>query len=178
MALLYLKALHLIFAITWFAALFYLPRLFIYQTDAKLLQEPDSTILTNKYKDDSRRLWKLIGWPSLVLTLVFGIGILHPWFSLMPTWLVVKLILIVGLVGYHHFLHFTYKDLQNDTYKYSGLQLRMINEIATLFLFGIVILGVLKSAISFSVLAIIIVVLSALMVWGIFAYKRKREKEQ
>ncbi|MEM7549044.1 MAG: CopD family protein [Bacteroidota bacterium] len=175
--ILYLKAFHLIFATTWFAALFYLPRIFIYQTDANQLKSPESKFLTEKYKDDSRRLWKLIGWPSLVLTIVFGLGILHPWFKIMPMWLIVKLGLIAGLVVYHYFLNSVYKALQKDDYKYSGMQLRMINEIATLFLFGIVILGVLKGAVSFLTWGIILLVLTVLMYWGIKAYKKKRESE-
>jgi putative membrane protein len=177
MALLYLKALHLIFAVTWFAALFYLPRIFIYQTEASQLPNPDKDILVNKYKDDSKRLWFFIGWPSLVLTLIFGLGILHPYFGIWPLWLVVKLGLIAGLIAYHHFVHFTYKALQKDVYKYSGIQLRYINEIATIFLFGIIFLGILKSATNFLHWGIILFALVLFLLWGIQAYKKRRERQ-
>jgi putative membrane protein len=176
MVLLYLKALHLIFAVTWFAALFYLPRIFIYQTEAAGLSQPEKDILVGKYKDDSKRLWLFIGWPSLILNLIFGLGILHPYFGVWPNWLVVKLALIAGLIGYHHFIHFTYKALQKDIYKYSSIQLRYINEIATLFLFGIIFLGVLQTATDFRQWGGMLVVLTVLLVWGIQAYKNKRKK--
>jgi len=174
--LLYLKSLHLIFAITWFAALFYLPRLFIYQTEASSLAQPDRDILVAKYKDDSKRLWFFIGWPSLVLTLIFGLGILHPYFGIWPMWLNVKLALIALLIGYHHFIHFTYKALQKSIYKYSSIQLRYINEVATLLLFGIVFLGVLKTATNFFHWGLILLGLTIFLVWGIQAYKRRRQK--
>jgi len=96
----------------------------------------------------------------------------------MPTWLIVKLILIALLIGYHHLLHFTYKGLQQGKYKYTSLQLRMINEVATWFLFGIVFLGVLKGMVNLGYWAIGMLVLTILLYMGIIAYKKKREAKE
>lgn len=174
--ILVLKSLHLIFAFTWFAALFYMPRLFIYQTEAKDAGATDNDPMISQYKLMAKRLWLAIGWPSLALNFIFGMGILHPYFANMPAWLIVKLALVVLLVGYHHLLHFTYKGLQNNVYKYSSKKLRVINEIATIFLFGIVFLGVLKSTVNFTYyiggMAVLVLILYA----GIFFYRRKRMK--
>ncbi len=171
-----LKSMHIIFAVTWFAALFYIPRLFIYQTEAKDSGSNASEALISQYKLMSLRLWKGIAWPSLVLNLIFGIGILHPYFSSMPNWLIVKIGFIVLLIGYHHVLHFAYKGLQNDVYKYSSDQLRMINEIATIFLFGIVILGVMKALVNFTYFSIGMAVLVILLYTGIVLYRKKRKQ--
>jgi putative membrane protein len=173
-----IKALHIIFAVTWFAALFYIPRLFIYQTEARDRNDDFSNVLINQFKLMSLRLWKGIAWPSLILNLLFGIGILHPHFSNMPTWLIVKLALIVMLIGYHFLLHIIYKGLQKDVYTYSSQQLRAINEIATLFLFTIVLLGVMKWMINWIYFGLGMVILLVLLYVGIVVYKRKRKDNQ
>ena len=169
-----LKALHIIFSVTWFAALFYLPRLFIYQTEAQVKEENERSILTRQFKVMSKRLWFGIGWPSLVLNLIFGLGILHIYFEYMPWWLIVKLVMIAILIAYHHFLHFVFKSLQNDVYKYSSDQLRLINEVATILLFGIVILGVTKGSVSFQYIASGLVALAIAVYIGFKVYKNKR----
>lgn len=171
-----LKSLHIIFAVTWFAALFYLPRLFIYQTEARDKGAGGSDPMVQQFKLMSRRLWIGIGWPSLVLNLLFGLGILHPYFKVMPEWLIVKLVFIALLIGYHHFVHFTYKALQKDTYKYSSMQLRVINEIATIFLFAIVFLGTMKTMINLSYFAVGMFVLIVFLYGGIVLYRKQRMK--
>lgn len=173
-----LKSLHLIFAFTWFAALFYAPRLFIYQTEAQQLPEQEKNILTKHYKLLTKRLWYAIAWPSLVLNLIFGLGILFPKYTSMPVWLIVKLVLIAGLIGYHHLLHFTFKGLQNDVYKYTSHQLRVINEVATFFLFAIVFLGTMKTLVNFTYYAIGMGVLLVLLYGGILLYRKKRVKNE
>jgi len=174
--LLVLKSLHLIFAFTWFAALFYAPRLFIYQTEAQFLPDNERQTLTKQYKLMSKRLWFGIAWPSLVLNVIFGLGILHPYFATWPAWLVVKLVIIAALIGYHHLLHFTFKGLQQDHYKYSSHQLRVINEVATLFLFAIVFLGILKNSVNFVYYAIGMIILVILLYGGVMLYRNKRNK--
>lgn len=170
-----LKSLHLIFAVTWFAALFYLPRLFIYQTEAKEAGKDAADPMVVQYKLMSKRLWFAIGWPSLVLNLIFGLGILHKYFTFMPAWLIVKLAFIVLLIVYHHILHFTYKGLQRDVYKYSSQNLRIINEVSTLFLFGIVILGTMKATVDFTWFSLGMALLVVLLYAGIVAYRKKRK---
>jgi putative membrane protein len=72
--LLTVKALHIIFIVTWFAGLFYIVRLFVYQAEADQKEEPEKSILSKQYKIMAKRLWYGITWPSFVLTLLFGPG--------------------------------------------------------------------------------------------------------
>src|ERR1035441_1745460 len=72
---LYLKATHIVFVVTWFAGLFYIPRLFIYHTEAQEKPEPEKTILSNQFKIMTKRLWYGITWPSMVLTYILGFSV-------------------------------------------------------------------------------------------------------
>ncbi|MEL7005125.1 MAG: CopD family protein, partial [Bacteroidota bacterium] len=72
MTFLYLKALHIIFVVTWFAGLFYIIRIFIYQTEANEREEPARSVLLEEYKRNASRLWFGIAWPSAILTLILG----------------------------------------------------------------------------------------------------------
>jgi len=106
---LYIKALHIIFIVTWFAGMFYMPRLFIYSTEAAEKPQPEKNILQKQFGVMMRRLWFGITWPSAILTLIFG-----PWvWYLMggfPQWLMIKLCFVVGLYVYHFTLHVIYKQ--------------------------------------------------------------------
>ncbi len=72
MAYQYLKALHIIFVITWFAGMFYMPRLFIYNTEANEKDEAAATVLHEQFSVMMKKLWFGITWPSAILTLIFG----------------------------------------------------------------------------------------------------------
>jgi putative membrane protein len=76
MAFLYLKAVHIVFVVTWFAGLFYLPRLMIYITEAQAKPEPERSILSQHLYTMAGRLWYGITWPSAVLTLGMGVALL------------------------------------------------------------------------------------------------------
>ena len=98
----YIKALHLIFIVTYFAGLFYVPRLMMYFVEASMLSKNESKVLMPRLKIMMNRLWKIITVPSAILTLVFGLWLL----ILMPalitqTWMILKLFLIFLLVLYH-----------------------------------------------------------------------------
>src|ERR1700754_3681053 len=101
---LYIKALHIIFVVTWFAGLFYMPRLMVYNAEAGAQPEPARGILRNQYGVMMKRLWFGITWPSAVLTLIFG---LTTWYQLgvFPEWLKIKLLFVIGLYLYHVSLH-------------------------------------------------------------------------
>lgn len=172
-----LKALHLIFVVTWFAGLFYIVRLFIYQTEANEKSEPEKSILVNAYKKNARPLWFGITWPSMILTVIFGTSLLitRPELLKMP-FMHVKLGLIVLLMGYHFYCHVIYKQLQNDNYSMSSFSLRLFNEVATLFLFAIIFVIVLKQFINWYYALGGLVVLAGLTYWGVMAYKKRREK--
>ncbi len=136
----YIKALHIIFVVTWFAGMFYMPRIFIYNTESGAEKNEDIKLaLRRQFGLMSRRLWLGITWPSAILTLVFG-----PWvwymMGVLPGWLMVKLVFVVGLYAYHLSLHIIYRQQQKRVFKYSSQQLRIWNEVATIFLFTIVFL--------------------------------------
>jgi putative membrane protein len=154
MTFLYLKAIHIIFIVTWFAGIFYMPRLFIYMTEANEKAEPDRSILIKQFQIMSSRLWFGITWPSAVITLLLGTSLIIN----QPEWLQqgfmhLKLTLVFLLYVYHFSLHHIYKKLKNEVFTYTSQQLRLWNEVATLFLISIVFIIVLKNALS--------------MVWGI-----------
>ncbi len=178
MAFLYLKALHIIFITTWFAGLFYTPRLFIYHIDASHKNEPEKSILTEQLKLMTKRLWYIIAWPSAILTLILGgaLMIIPPvqYYQHIPAWLWIKIALVIGLYAYHHWLHFIFKQLQNNVVKYSSQQIRYLNEIATLFLFTIVFLVVIRESLSLSSGFLGLVIIVVLLLVGIVVYKKRR----
>lgn len=178
MSFLYLKALHIIFVVTWFAGLFYIVRLFIYQTEASERQEPDRSILVKEYKRNSMRLWMGITWPSAILTLIFGTWVLLK----VPAYLSqgfmhIKLGFVLLLYIYHFICQRIYTQLQRDVYKYSSQQLRVWNEVATILLVGIVFIIVLKSAMSMLWGLIGLVIFTVLLMLAIRIYKRIRESK-
>lgn len=175
MTALYLKAVHIIFIVTWFAGLFYIPRLFVYIIEAHQKQEPEKSILLKQLLLMATRLWYGITWPSAVITLGMGISLLvNQPFWLNESFMIIKLVLVVFLYGYHFSLHYLINQLKKNIVKYTSQQMRVWNEVATLFLIGIVFLIVLKSALSmvWGILGLLIVTL--LIVLGIFVYKRVR----
>ncbi len=174
----YIKALHLIFVITWFAGLFYMPRLFIYHIEASQKASPEKEILTKQLQLMSKRLWYIITWPSAVLATLFAIWLL----ILIPAWLQqpwmhVKLAFVVLLIAYHLKNHIIFKQLQRDEVKYSSNYMRIWNEGATLILFAVVFLVGLKSAFNWIFGVVGIIVLGILLILGIKLYKRIRHKD-
>ena len=146
MSYLMIKALHIIFVVTWFAGLFYIVRLFIYHVEAGEKQEPEKTILQNQFLIMQRRLWYGITWPSAVLAIIFGLILATNFFPLTNhPWLITKLIFVLLLFIYHLYCGKILKSLRDNSNKFSSTQLRVYNEIATLFLFAIVFLVVLKN---------------------------------
>jgi putative membrane protein len=174
----YIKSLHLVFVITWFAGLFYIVRLFVYQIEANDKPSPDKEILQKQYKIMTYRLWYIITWPSAILATIFALLLLHlnPGFLEMP-WMQVKLVFVVLLFIYHFKCQKIYTELQNDTVKYTSNFMRMWNEGATIILFAVVFLVILKNAINWVFGVIGIIVFSILIMLGYKLYKRIREKQ-
>ena len=177
MTYLYLKALHIIFVITWFAGLFYIVRLFIYHTEALGKNEPEKSILSEQLAIMSKRLWFIISWPSAILTLVFGTLLLIA----QPSWLKmpfmhIKLGFVVMLFVYHFACHKIYSQLQSGIAKYSSTQLRIFNEVATLILFAVVFLIVLKSQLSWIWGTVGLVSFAMILMIAIKLYKKFRKK--
>jgi len=177
MDFLYIKALHIIFVITWFAGLFYIIRLFIYHVEAEKKPEPAKEILQNQYKLMSKRLWYIITWPSAILASFFAIWMLvrNPVYLEMP-WMHVKLTFVLALYFYHYSCQRIFSQLQKNIIKYSALKLRIWNEVATIILFAVVFLVTLKSAINWIWGVVGIILFGILLMLGIRLYKKIREK--
>ncbi|WP_299258923.1 CopD family protein [uncultured Aquimarina sp.] len=173
----YIKALHLIFVITWFAGLFYIPRLFIYQIEASQKPSPDKEILGNQLKLMAKRLWYIITWPSAILATTFAICllILRPILLELP-WMHVKLGFIVLLFFYHLKSHQIFKQLQIGIIKWSSNQMRLWNEGATIILFAVIFLVIVRDAVNWIYGVIGILLLAVLLMLGIKLYKRIRDK--
>ncbi|MCL6296336.1 CopD family protein [Jejuia spongiicola] len=173
----YIKALHLIFIITWFAGLFYIPRLFVYQIEAFHKPSPEKEILGKQLKLMAKRLWYIITWPSAILATLFAIIllVLNP-ALLYLVWMQVKLGFVVLLIIYHLKTHQYFKQLQNDVVKKSSSFMRIWNEGATLILFAVIFLVILKSAINWIFGVLGIIVLGVLLMLGFKLYKKIREK--
>lgn len=179
MDFLYIKALHIIFIVTWFAGLFYIVRLFIYHTEANDFEESKKIILQTQYKLMQKRLWYGITWPSMILVLISGGWLVAEMpFYLKQTFFIVKLFFVFGLVLYHVKCHSIYGQLQKDDVKYSSFKLRIWNEVATLFLVSIVFLIVLKSNEGFVKGLFGLIVFSVTLLIAIKIYKKSREKKE
>ena len=175
----YIKALHLIFIVTWFAGLFYIVRLFIYQVEAAEKPEPDRSILGAQLKLMANRLWYIITWPSAVLTLFLGSWMIisNPTMLSLP-FMQIKLSFVLLLYAYHFACHKLYKQLQNDIVKYTSTQLRIFNEIATIILISVVFLIVLKNEFNWIKGTIGFILVAILLMLGIRIYKRIRNQNE
>ena len=172
----YIKSLHLIFVITWFAGLFYMPRLFIYHIEAMEKGSPAREILAEQLKLMARRLWYIITWPSAVLATIFALLLLY----IIPSWLVQDWMMIklffVGLLFLYHFkTHSIFKAFQKDDIQYSSLFMRVWNEGATILLFTIVFLVILKSSFHWIFGLLSLLGLAVLLMLGIKLYQKVRK---
>ncbi len=171
---LYIKALHIIFVVTWFAGLFYIVRLFIYNREAHDKAEPERAILQNQFTVMIKRLWFGITWPSCILTIIFGTWLVVILDSI-PGWLEIKLGFVIGLLLYHASLHAIYLQQKKGIFKYSSQQLRIWNEVATIFLIAIVMIVEVQTGLSVIWGLIGIVGFSALLMVAIKIYKGFRK---
>lgn len=174
----YILALHIIFVVTWFSGLFYIVRLFIYHVEAAEKPEPERSILTRQYKIMQKRLWFGITWPSMIITLFLGTWLLYLNFAYLieQGWFILKLIFVLGLVLYHIQCHSIFSKLKNDKITWTSLQLRIWNEVATLFLFAIVFLVIPKQNSGWVWSVIGFVALAVALYAGIKIYQKGREK--
>jgi len=173
----YIKAFHLIFVITWFAGLFYIPRLFVYQIEAFYKASPEKEILGKQLKLMAKRLWFIITWPSAILATLFAIWLLilvPSW--LQESWMHVKLAFVILLFIYHLKTHQYFTQLQNGIVKKTSNFMRIWNEGATFILFAVVFLVVLKSAINWIWGIIGIFILGILIMLGFKVYKAIRNR--
>jgi putative membrane protein len=137
---LWLKAIHIVGVVCWFAGLFYLPRLFVYHTAAT------DTAGRERFKVMERKLYRVIMRPSMLISLVFGIWMLvlaWPAFAA-SGWLWLKLLGVVALLGYHHYCARLVSMLARDENPHSERFYRIFNEAPALLLILIVVLVVVK----------------------------------
>lgn len=180
---LYIKALHVIFVVCWFAGLFYMVRLFIYTKEANEKEEPAKSILTTQLILMQKKLLFIITWPAFIGTFIFGswMLILNPAILSFP-WMWLKLIFVGLLALYHLQCHAYYKQQKAGIFKPSSFKLRLFNELATIFLVAIVFLIIVRSTggLVWGMLGLFI--FAALLMGGVFIYKRHRriteEKEK
>ncbi len=177
----YLKALHIIFIVTWFAGLFYMPRLFIYATEAGDKAEVEKNILRGQFSIMMKRLWYGITWPSAILTLILGPVVMFTgeWDKVVMQpegrWLFIKIIFVLFLYIYHWTLHRIFKQEISGVFKYTSQQLRVWNEVATIFLIAIVMLAVVKQSISLVWGALGLILFISLLISAIRVYKLLRK---
>src|ERR1700743_2850417 len=174
----YVLAVHIIFVVCWFAGLFYIVRLFIYHTEAQDKPEPEKTILSKQFEIMERKLWNVITVPSMLLVLAAGITML----CLVPGWLKqpwmhIKLTFVALLIVYHFICQNKIKQMRNGVFKWSSTQLRIWNEVATIFLFAIVFLAVLKDSLSWiygivGLIAFTMIIMSAVKVYKYYRMKK------
>ncbi len=173
----YVKALHLIFIVTWFAGLFYIVRLFIYQTEALEKPEHERLILKPQLDLMARRLWYIITWPSAILTLIFGFWVLtYRWGYLQQEFMQAKLIFVGLLYVYHGYSQVIFTQLQKGISRWTSTQLRLWNEVSTLLLFAIVFLIVLKNTLSMLWGMLGLIGLFVVLLIAIKSYKKYRTR--
>lgn len=144
----YIKAVHIIFVVTWFAGLFYVPRLMVYSAEANMLDDVTAkNILLQQYQIMKKRLLYGITWPSSIITFLLGARLLmlYP----ITDWLWIKLLFVLALYLYQFSLQYIFKQQQLRVFTFSGQQLRLWNEVPTVILFAVVFLVVLKNTVDF-----------------------------
>ena len=172
----YIKAIHIIFIVTWFSGMFYIPRLFIYNTEANDKPSPAREILQEQFGIMSRRLWYGITWPSAILTIIFG-GWMAWLYGSVPQWLWIKLGFVCGLYAYHFTLHRIFTEQARGIFRFTSNQLRIWNEIATIFLVAIVMIVTVKQGMSLvwslvGLVLFILVLMSAIRIYKIIRQKK------
>lgn len=178
MAYLYIKAIHIIFVVSWMAGLFYIVRLLIYHTEAQQKPEPEKSILSRQFEVMEKKLWNIITIPAMVLTVLAGGLMIHlnPALFFMP-WMQVKLAFVVGLLIYHFICENKIKQMRQGIFKWTSTQLRLWNEVATIFLVAIVFVVILKNAVSWIWGLLGLVAFAVIIMLAVKIYKRVREKK-
>jgi len=179
MDFLYVKALHIIFVVCWFAALFYIVRLFIYATEAQAKDEIARPILTAQLTLMQGKLWYVIGWPSMIGTYIFGFWMIwqNPAY-LSFSWMWLKLISVGVLTIYHFGCQHILSQQKQGLYKLSSFKLRLLNELATVLLVAIVFLVIVKSTSGLLVGILGLFGFAATLMIGVMIYKKSRKKTE
>lgn len=184
-----IKAIHIIFMVSYLAGIFYLVRLFVYYKDTDEFDELKQQILRNQYTFMAVRLWNIITVPAGILMLLSGLTMIFLNSGLLKTpWFHLKLTFLIGLGIYHFWCWKRVKELKNlngKTLSIPNIKLRQFNEIATFILFAVVFTVILKySVIQYwwqlilGFLGIIILITSIVKLVNRNKIKEKRQKNQ
>ena len=174
----YILAIHIIFVVSWMAGLFYIVRLFIYHTEANEKPEQERLILQKQFQIMESKLWNIITTPAMLLSVLAGLTMLYLNRGLLYTdWMWVKLAFVAGLLIYHFMCAGIIKQLKNGRFWLSSTQLRLWNELATLFLVAIVFTVILKSAIDWIYGLVGLVIFAVVIMAAVKIYKKAREKK-
>jgi putative membrane protein len=173
-----IKALHIIFMVSWFAGLFYIVRLFIYHVEANGKEDPEKSILSKQFSIMERRLWWVITTPAMVLTVLFGVLMIIAFPDyLKQVYMHLKLAFVVLLLVYHFICQKIYFDLRANRFFWGSGALRVWNEVATLMLVIIVFIIVLKDSLNWVYATIGFFAVALLLMLAIKMYQAIRKKE-
>jgi len=174
-----IKALHIIFIVTWFAGLFYIVRLFVYHSEAEQKEETEKQILIKQFRIMEKRLWYGITWPSMILAWIFGLIMVFsvPEF-IQQSWFQVKLLLVLLLTAYHLVCHYYFRIYQKKIAPVSSNHMRIFNEIATLFLVSVVFIVELQHATNWLYSLLGLLILSLSLMAAIKIYRKNREPKK
>lgn len=179
MIYLYAKAIHIIFVICWMAGLFYMPRLFIYHTEAKDQSKEAYTVLHKQFSIMENRLWWVITTPAMYITVFSALVMLYVNPSLLQMgWMHVKLLFVAAMIAYHFISQRMMFNLRDEKSTLSSSKLRMWNEVSTVLLFSIVFTVVLKSALNWIYGVVGLLSLAIILMILIKAYKKYRTSRE
>jgi putative membrane protein len=172
------KSLHIVFVVTWFAGLFYIVRLYVNHTEALDKPEPERTILINQFKKMEKPLWKGITYPSMIMTVALGTTMLcmnpvllyQPYFHL-------KLTLVVLLLVYHLYCGWLFGKYQQHIAASSSFMLRVLNEVASVFLVGIAFAIMMKNQLNFIYFGMAMLLFCGLLLYMIIKLWKKRKQK-
>lgn len=177
MVYLYLKAIHIIFVVSWMAGLFYIVRLFIYHVEANDRIESERITLQSQFEIMQHKLWYIITTPAMAISFLAGIAMIWVNPSLLSmNWMLVKLAFVLGLLIYHFLCQNIMNKLKQGIFTWSSTQLRLWNELATIFLVAIVFTVILKSAVDWIYGLTGLIVFSAVIMSAVKIYKYYRLK--
>lgn len=177
MEYLYAKSIHIIFVVSWMAGLFYIVRLFIYHVEAKERPEQEKLILQKQFEVMQSKLWNIITTPAMILSVLAGVYMMYLNPALLRMdWMLVKLAFVAGLLVYHYICQRIIRQQKLGTSKWTSTQLRLWNEVATIFLVTIVFTVVLKTAIDWlygliGLVLFVIIIMSAVKIYKYYRLK-------
>jgi protoporphyrinogen IX oxidase len=180
MDFLYIKALHIIFVVCWFAALFYIVRLFIYVSDVQTKDEVVRPALTQQLILMQKKLWYIIGWPAAIGTHIFGwwMIFLNMGYYLSQPWMWLKLIAILLLSIYHLECERVLRQQKQGIFKWTSFKLRLFNEAATVLLVAIVFLVVVKSTAGLLWGILGLLAFAAILMAAVYIYRKKSKENE